>query len=270
MNLFHRTIRPYYLLISLLAVLQACGGVNDSQIAKVSRTLADQLYNSSPKKGPQQETTSTEQRVYIDASLSMNGFVGDTGKVRTTFDEFIDSMPDVLPGCKVFRYGQPKGVKPTALTDVITRAEFDSQLHKQTFYGLEYNPDDLLFTTISQEQQPVMSILLTDGVESDSQGQINTTVVDAIKSWMGQGRTFAILALKSKFSGRPYSELQRKMLAPLTVEARPFYAFVFSTSRREFDDLEEKLRHRFTDMRTILFSDDSIVCKTEVPVDNEA
>jgi hypothetical protein len=60
------------------------------------------------------------------------------------------------------------------------------------------------------------------------------------------------------------------MLDPVTVEARPFYAFVLSPGQREFDDLREKLRRRFPDLRTILFSDDAITCRPELPVDHRA
>jgi hypothetical protein len=199
----------------------------------------------------------------------MNGYVGD-GKERTAFDEFVDSMPDVLPGCKIFKYGETKGQTTQKLADVIKQVEFDSQLHRRGFYNLGFNPDDVLFGGIAQEQQPVLSVVITDGVESDPQGQINTAVVDGIKSWMSQGKVFAILGLRSKFAGRLYSERERRMLDQAPVEARPFYAFVFSPSRREFDDLLERIRRRFGDVFTLLFTDDAVKASAELPTDSEA
>ena len=252
----------------ITSLLGACAP-GPSDVAKISRGLIEQVNTSTPPVQPAQDISSEEQRVYVDASLSMNGYVGD-GKERTTFDEFIDAMPDVLPGCKVFRYGHQGDKAPERLSDVIAEVEFDAQLHKRSFYQLKFNPDDVLFTDIAREPKPVLSVLLTDGVESDAQGQINTAVVEAIKTWMSQGKVFAILGLNSRFSGRLYSERQRRMLEPITVEARPFYAFVFSPGRREFDDLRGKLTRRFADVRTILFSDDAISCRPELPAGHEA
>src|SRR5688572_245116 len=95
--------------VALLAVLTillsvACSRNAKSTVAKVSIELADRL---NPEVAtPPKEVSSTKQRVYVDSSLSMQGFVGKATLGRTKFDEFLDAMPDAMPGCEVFRYGQ--------------------------------------------------------------------------------------------------------------------------------------------------------------------
>src|SRR5215210_1723184 len=129
----------------------------------------------------------------------MKGFIGGLPANRTTFDEFMDTMPDMMPGCKVFRYGHSLGSGQSTnlnLKDITTKAEFDNQLHDPNLYQMQFNPDDTLVSSLIAQQQPVLSIMLTDGVESDSTGQINTVVVNAIREWLNQGKLFAILVLK--------------------------------------------------------------------------
>jgi hypothetical protein len=258
------------LALSCLLLVSSCGR-NYSTVAEQSEKLADQLFVH-PQ--PQQSgAVSVERRVYIDHSESMRGFVGNPAMAtRTTFDDFIDALPDVLPGCSVFRYGQQRRQNQLAtnLSDIAIQVEFNRQLHNRELYGLEYNPDGSLIRGLVAEQRPVLSILVTDGVESDSHGTINTVVVDAIKAWMSEGKVFAILALKSRFSGRFYSESHGKMLNEVSVDARPFYAFVFSPNLRELEDLQEKLARRFPQILEIVFSDNSISGHIELPTENGA
>jgi hypothetical protein len=56
----------------------------------------------------------------------------------------------------------------------------------------------------------------------------------------------------------------------VNIETRPYYAFVFATSRREFADLTERLRRRFQDLSVIEFSDDALRFRVEMPVDSAA
>src|SRR5258708_3552365 len=108
MGLIQRTANNaicFATLAALVVVMFAgCSGLENRKIRKTSVELADRLSVPKPAKDP--ALSSVEQRVYIDSSWSMKGFVGDIrGGTRSTFDDFIDAMPDVLPGCKAFRYG---------------------------------------------------------------------------------------------------------------------------------------------------------------------
>ncbi len=259
------------LLLLLLPIAGCVGGRDKVKIAGLSTELADRL-TQGPPPAPS-DVASQRQRIYVDSTLSMQGFVGKAAGARTSFDEFIDAMPDVLSGSEIWRYGQAtrEGAPNLSLSDVTTRAEFDAQLHNRTTYNLFFNPDDILISNIAAQPEPVMSVLLTDGVESDARGQVNTVVVDSIRTWLDRGNLFAILMMKSRFSGPFYSErLRRTLKQDVNVEARPFYAFVFATSRREFADLTERLRRRFPELGVIEFSDDALDCRVEMPLDNPA
>jgi hypothetical protein len=261
-------LRSYLsLLIALIIIAHSgCGGTGRPKIAAQSIELADKL--TSPPPAPGNDVPSKNQRVYIDASWSMGGFIGKTSSSgRTAFDEFIDAMPDVLPGCEVYKYGQAGkwGQSVEDLRQITTKAEFDAKLHEPATYQLTFNPDDALFKQLVSQKEPELSIILTDGVESDDKGQVNTVVVDAIRSWMNEGNIFAILMMKSRFSGKFYSESQRRMIGNVTAEERPFFAFILAPSRREFDDLAEKVKRRFAQVKVMLFSDDAVSCRVELP-----
>ena len=251
----------------LLALFVSCVRVDNPRVASESIKLADAL-------NPLSENTtadkkSTLQTIYIDSSWSMSGFVGSNSSARTTFDELIDAMPDVLPGCAVYRYGQTGNVNQADVSQITTVAEFDSRLHDPNTYHLGFNPDDALIRHLVSQKKPAFSVILTDGVESDQNGQINTVVVDSIRAWLKSGNLFGILVFKSKFSGQFYSERQRKMIGNVTVDSRPFYAFVMATDRREFDDFVDKLRRRFGRLQSIIFSDDAIKSTIVLPVEGK-
>jgi hypothetical protein len=260
------------LVISGVLLPMSCSRSAKSNVAKLSIELADRL--TPGQAAPLNEISSVRQSVYVDSSLSMQGFVGNASTAgRTTFDEFIDAMPDVMPGCEVFRYGQPAGQEGQAkrMEEITTKVLFDSQLHDRNFFKLKFNPDDVLITGLAARKDPELSILITDGVESDSKGQVNTAVVDSIRTWMNRGGVFAILIMKSRFLGQFYSERQRHMLdGEVDVSARPFYGFVFSPGWREFEDLKEKLNRRFPQIKYLVFSDDAITCRPEMPAEIDA
>lgn len=257
-------------IILLILVGGGCGKNLEQKVLDAAVSQADRLTPTPTASQP--EVPSVRQKVYIDASISMRGFVTpDTPGGLTQFIDFIETMPDVLPGCEVYQYGvQPQKQSGGTVEGVTKRVEFDSQLRKPGFYSLKFNPDDVLLKGIAGENEPTLSVLITDGVESDSEGKINTAVLESIRSWMNEGKLFSILVLKSNFAGGFYSERRRHMVGDANVKDRPFYAFVFSTSRREFEDFYEKLRRRFGQMEAIIFSDDALSCKVALPSEIEA
>jgi hypothetical protein len=243
---------------SLLSLTQsACNPL--ARVAELSVAKADHLA-SSLTSGDPEAGESLEQRVYVDHSLSMAGFVGHQ---NTEFDQFIDIMPDILPGCRVFNYGRSRGDAPNA--PVARQAEFDRHLHDATEYRLGFNPDDVLMGMLANEDRRVFSVIITDGVESDSEGTINTRVVDAIRKWLNAGRTFAVLRIKSLFSGDFYSERARRMVGKVSVPDRPFYAFVFSPGLTEFTDFFAKVRRANQSVEGFVFSPDSLSSTARMP-----
>jgi hypothetical protein len=255
--------------LAALTTLFSCGGTGNPRVADESTKFADTL-NTSSAVNPATDQPSASQVVYIDSSLSMNGFVGANSSSRTKFDEVIDVMPDVLPGCTVYRYGQTGQLNEPDISQITTRAEFDGRLHDPNTYHMGFNPDDVLFRDLASQKKPSFSVILTDGVESDQNGAINTVVVNSIRAWLKSGNVLGILVFRSKFSGDFYSELRRKMIGKITAEARPFYAFVMATSRREFTDFVEKLKRRYGSLQSIVFSDDALKSTIALPVNAKA
>jgi hypothetical protein len=247
-----------FLLIGFAAAATGCG----NKVAQASRDLAAKITHESPSSAndPGPRSDSDEKRVYLDASLSMKGFVNP--KAHSRFDEFIDTIGDVMTGCQLYKYGQAPPGPGGDDRGLTKRVRFGLELHRPEFYDLVYNPDDLLIEGLAGEEHPALSVLITDGVYSEPQGATSPPVVQAIQKWMDRGNAFGILILRSRFDGPFYSEGERRMLPRRVVEQRPFYAFVFSRTPDAFRDLREKLGQRLPDaqMQAVLFSDDAITC----------
>jgi hypothetical protein len=241
-------------------------GCEQGRVARASRDLALNITQSTQGAQNSANTVATanEQRIYLDASLSMRGFAHS--KNHSTFDELIDELGDAMPGCKLYKYGQIGDRHPTKLTEVTMQVGFGNELHEPTFYGLKYNPDDFLIDKLAGEDHPALSVLVTDGVYSEPAGSTSPPVVAAIQKWLQQGRVLGIFMLSSAFDGVFYSERGRAMQPRLSVKSRPFYTFVFSPTNKALKDLQEKLQRRFPQMRAIRFSDEAVTC---VPVINE-
>ncbi len=252
-------------LLIVLSVVSFSGACQKSSVARSSRDLASSITKS---RAVQQLPANAaipvlNRRVYIDSSLSMKGFAN--AENHTTFDELLDEIGNVLPGCKLYKYGQTGSRPPQNLSDLFTQVGFGREIHSPGFYNLSYNPDDLLINAFANEDQPTLSVLITDGVYSEPEGSTAPPVVDAIQKWMQGGRVLGILEFKSSFNGPFYSEHRRTMMPVVSVESRPFYAFVFSPTEQGFTDLEEKLRSRFQDVGSILFSNQVASINITVP-----
>lgn len=237
----------------------------ESTVAEKSRqrSLALMREHAAPAPGPSPATVIEEQRVYLDASLSMKGFAQSPRS--SAFHELLDAIGDVMPNCRLYRYGQRGSTAPQDFGALVEPASFGLELHRPEFYNLSFNPDDRLIENLAREERPVLSVLITDGVYSEQGGSTAPPVVQAIEKWMEGGRAFGILSFDSPFSGPFYSERTRRFLPALNVEARPFYAFVFSPTEKAFRDLEGQLKHRFPAARVILFSDSAVSCSVSLP-----
>lgn len=239
-------------------------------MADASRELARNISRASSPPSPPLETDAGDGKlkVYIDASLSMAGFVNPNK--YSSFDEFIDEIGNSLPGCLLFKYGQTHNQSVKGLSDITNRANFGQDLHRPSFYNLSYNPDDFLITELTKEGSSALSVVITDGVYSEPAGNAPPPVVEAIKSWMERGNVFGIFILSSEFNGRVYSERRRMMLPTSNISARPFYAFVFSRTEEPFKELQRKLQQEFPSMRTILFSDKAVNHAIDLPKNRQS
>ena len=253
-----RTTGALTIAIAVFAGISACCREKKC-VADSSRVLSAEI--NAKTNSPTANATngdSDDERVYLDATLSMKGFVNP--KQHSAFDDFLEQIGDVLPGCRLYKYGQRGTTPPRNSSELISPATFGSELHQSNFYDLSYNPDDRLISDLAAEQQPVFSILISDGVYSEPNGSTTPPMVDAIRAWIATGRVFGVFVLKSAFNGPFYSERLRTWLPTVSVTSRPFYAFVFSPNPRRFEDIREKLQRRFPTMQTFLFSDESVSC----------
>jgi hypothetical protein len=250
------------LLICIVAA--AC----DKKVSDESQALAKTLHSNvyPPAPAPARSSGSTRPRIFIDASLSMSGYVTGTPGGRTAFDAFIDKLSEYLPGAGVYKFGQGNDQK------LLSPANFDRNLHSPAFYNLTYNPNDLLIDQLNSEEQPGLSIIVTDGVQSDYSGQGNHPVVESVRRWMERGGTFGIIILKSRFEGPFWTELGRGWIGGgqrVSIPDRPFYAFVLSPSPHEFDELKDKALRDFPGSQVISFDEGSLGCQVTTPPDGK-
>lgn len=247
-------------LTSLLLITTAC----PSTISQRSRNLAQSFEQKSLQDArvPQPLPSSNARaKVYLDASLSMSGYVTGEPDNHTQFDVFVDKLGDYLPGGRVYKFGQGPS------QELLSPANFDRSIHTPAFYSLNYNPNDALIRQINSEEETALSVVVTDGVQSDDPGQGNPPVVDAIIDWLRKGGTFGIFVLRSSFQGPFYSEHARTWIrngngsSRFNIGARPFYAFVLSPTTHEFNELRSKILRDFPETGVVVIGSNSVTCQ---------
>lgn len=229
---------------------------------QVARELAGPVSSRSPSPGSTYEVNA--QRVYLDSSISMAGYVRSNGG-HTSFTNLIDELGRDMPYATLYKYGQIGSQPPKKVSSLLQTIAFDRRILQPSFYNRQFNPDDRLINMLAEEKKPVLSVLVTDGVYSDTTGAITSPVVQAIGHWMKSERVFGILIFRSPYKGPFYSELRRGMIPYVSTAARPFYAYVFSPNLLVFQNLRDKLAKRFKNMGVILFSPDALNCQVHMP-----
>lgn len=270
-------------LVILLPLISACtGGGERDHVYAEAKKCAEQISKGGACSGPQapngnaqpggqgqnnQPTAKSERRegesaeesrVYIDATESMKGFASP----NSTFTRVLDSLSYAMPGCRLYKYGIRRGTQNAgAEAQLVSETTFSQELRRPSFYDRAYNEDDLLFEQLVQEERPVRSVFVTDGVYSARQSELQSSVVTALDDWMRKGRFFGILIFHSEFEGNLYSENRRGWLEKVSVSDRPFYAFVFSPNEAGFRELKEKLSAEFDDVQSLVFPPQAIICQ---------
>src|SRR5215213_2346671 len=115
--------RPAVLTALLLCASALSPGCRtETRVAQASQALADKITReqTSPPAAARPGAEAEESRVYLDASLSMSGFV-NAGN-RTRFDEVLDSIGDHMPGCLLFKFGQAGETPPQDPAQLMTPA----------------------------------------------------------------------------------------------------------------------------------------------------
>jgi hypothetical protein len=214
----------------------------------------------------QSPRSAAETRVYIDASESMKGYVAASD---SSFMKVVEALGYAMPGCRLYKYGFAGGQRHDASAGQAAFAKeirFSQDLRKPSFYDLGFNEDDVLIKHLAGEDPPALSVLLTDGVYSARNTELQSEVVKAVEEWMNKGRFFGILIFASPFDGRLYSENKRDWTEPVKVSARPFYAFVFSPTEKEFRNLREQLAAEVNIAGSLAFPREAVFC-TVTPQD---
>lgn len=261
-----KLVLGYTLCLILIALNFACR--EEAKVARASRDLAANITKSlnTRNEGVPADAKIEESRIYIDATISMTGFANQ----NSTYDDLLDELGNAMPGAQVYKYGQNGNTPPDDVSALVKRAGFGLEIHRPAFYDLTYNPDDRLIDFLATEDRVVRSVLITDGVYSEQAGSTAPPVVEAIRKWMGRGRTFGILIFRSAFKGKFYSERVRGMQPVIPVSDRPFYAFVFSPTEQGFRELQEKLQRHFKDTQVILFSNKAAETTLTLPNNTKA
>jgi hypothetical protein len=202
---------------------------------------------------------SGETRVYIDASESMQGFVSAPDNA---FIKVIEALGYALPGCRLYKYGvsRERAGATTGELPFAHEIRFSQELRQPSFYNLGYNEDDVLINHLAEEERPALSVILTDGVYSARNTELQSEVVKAIEKWMRKGRFVGILIFHSSFDGKVYSENKRDWTEKVNVSARPFYAFIFSPNEKGFRELRERLSSEVKVSGSLVFPREAVSC----------
>lgn len=266
--------------VMLLAVL---GGCDDGGVFEKAQRCADSVVKqgacettatakndadsqASPSSEPSPTPVSSpsllvESRVYLDASESMRGF--SAPKENNRFLKLLGNIGYAMPNCRLFKYGTQTGKNGSDIADQLQEIRFSKAFESEAFYNLQNNQDDLLINALANEEKPVRSVLITDGVYSSPGAELQSETVRAIENWLKRGRFFGILVFKSPFKGRFWSENKRNWLENANVENRPFYAFVFSPDETGFVELRDKLKLDFPDTDVVAFPREAARCEFE-------
>lgn len=219
-----------------------------------------------PAATPQNASAAVESRVYLDASESMRGFAAP-GE-NNQFVKLLETIGYALPGCRLFKYGISTRAGSRAEASDVNKIEnnlseirFSKDLGNESFYNLGNNPDDVLFNHLANEEKPVRSVLITDGVYSSPNAELQSETVKAIENWMRRGRFFGILIFRSPFAGKLWSENKRVWIEDVNVDKRPFYAFVFSPDEKGFIELRDKLAAEFSNLDAVTFPKEAVHCE---------
>jgi hypothetical protein len=197
-------------------------------------------------------------QLFVDASRSMMGFVGCNRKA-TDFDVVLDRLTTELGIDSVIRFGER--VRGSGLA-------FEQQLlgratHCPDFYDRLQNPDYQLFRMINEDSSGRSHVYVTDGVQSDLRGASQSPSVQELQRWLRAGHALAILAFRGAFEGSAWSEQRQQMIGAVSVEHRPFYAFIFASYEPDVDALLRTLSRETLGRATIIrVSTDSVHCTT--------
>ncbi|GJG86306.1 hypothetical protein tb265_14870 [Gemmatimonadetes bacterium T265] len=195
--------------------------------------------------------------LYVDGSQSMAGYAG-CRVAPTTFDETIDRLAVDLGVTTLQRFGTGGSARailePTAISPAV---------HCPAFYDRAQNPDAELYQRILDDSAGRVHVYVTDGVQSDLSATQSPSV-RLLRAWIDRGRPLAILALRSHFDGRGWSEARKQWTGRWQADARPFYVLLFAPTNDQLDRTLARLSAAVRERAQLLrFGDGALRCTTE-------
>jgi hypothetical protein len=221
------------------------------------------------------ELPSTDQLVvYLDTSASMAGYVSPNKNNqfaispdgRTIFSKTLLELRNVV----TLLSPQPSVVMRRVDVGVSEELMPDSKLSEAAFTREFFNgaQTDLagaikkFSEPLTKEQEdknpPRFHILVTDGVQSTKQSNIDTVcdkgsdsfcVKKQLLALLGKGWNGTVLGVRGEFDGNVYSEIKSGQSVPFTsrkdaARFRPFFLYIFSPDAKALDKLTVSLKQR--------------------------
>lgn len=178
------------------------------------------------------------ERLVIDGSQSMAGFVA-CGADASAFDLTLDRIAADLGLTTVVRFGGDDGGE-------LESVPVSGSLHCPEFYAATQNADHRLLEEIQRDLSSDVHLYVTDGVSSDAMLTQSATI-RAFSGWIERGGSVAVLAKRSRFDGRLWSEQTKRWIGRARVSSRPYYVVILSRSPKR---LEETLARLSPEVRT--------------------
>ena len=191
---------------------------------------------------PQRNSNIEQIKLYLDASQSMQGFIGGESYYTDVLRHLV-SVPTSIAPIKFFKFG-------TNISEM--KDEFWSAMHSVEFYDQADTQLSLVISDFSSRKpghnpNTTLFLILTDATQSyDGYNLISMT--NAISQWVDKGYTVEIIGFRSPFHGTIYSEMNQgiKFTYNSTEENeatyRPFYVFVFAPTLQSIRDFNRILQ----------------------------
>lgn len=205
-----------------------------------------------------------EARVYLDGSVSMKGFSGQSDRFRATLDALRPALLDLdIHRSRFTRVGED--IEPLSRSGGFERFDLPS------FYSRsETNLAAALNAELKQSDASTLTLIITDGVTSLRQDRGNEgdlaeceqgsdvqCLTFKLKQLINQGRGLWIIGLRSAFRGPLFSETARvggtRLGGDVRIPDRPFYIWILSADPPTGRALAEGLLDRLAaqaDQRT--------------------
>lgn len=193
----------------------------------------------------------------IDASRSMVGFVD--GDHDSEFSRVLDRLTTSMGVQQAWKFGQAA----RGSGDLMEMRPLDRSVHRPSFYDRLQNPDHELFALAVSDSTDRPYVYVTDGVQSAERGENQAAALNHLREHLQEGGALAILAFKSQFSGRGWSEQQQQWIGDVDVADRPFYAIITASSTADMNALMSMMPPDLLEAATVMtFGGELIRCTT--------